>query len=276
MHPTWTPLTTGTGHNGGVWRTPEGTVVKRLVRGAEDPRHYTYWRRQALVAESGLVRRTPGLRAPETLRVEEDAEGITLWMEWVEPARGEPGTRSLVADLLLAAALGRFARADVTEPPWGARDVLAARLETVARRGGWSALGSAGLSDSLLEALNRLWTHRKAALAELAALPRVPTHGDAHPVNLLGRDGDDVVAIDWEQFGLGPLGFDLGYLLLASNRSLDELVDAFGDPGVRRGAVLVAAFTAASRAAWALGQPDAGGHVRRLVELEEVVHLACD
>jgi aminoglycoside phosphotransferase (APT) family kinase protein len=215
------------------------------------------------------------------LRVEEDAEGVTLWMDWVEPARAEPGPSagpgSLAADdLFLAAALGRFAGADVTEPPWGARDVLATRLETVARRGGWAALAGAGLSDSLLRALNRLWTSREAALAELAALPRVPTHGDAHPVNLIGRDGDDVVAIDWEQFGLGPLGFDLGYLLPASTLTLDELIDAFGDPAVRRGAVLVAAFTAASRAAWALGQPDPGGHVRRLVELEEVVYLACD
>jgi aminoglycoside phosphotransferase (APT) family kinase protein len=200
--------------------------------------------------------------------VEEDADGLLLWTEWVESVTFD--------DLQVAAALGRFARADVVEPPWGARDVLPTRLATVARRGGWSALSTAGLSDSLLKALNRLWTRREVALAELAALPRVPTHGDAHPVNLIGRDGDDVVAIDWEQFGLAPLGFDLGYLLLASTRSLDELVDAFGDPGVRRGAVLVAAFTAASRAAWSLGQPEPGEHVRRLVELEEVVYLACD
>ncbi|MEV6287041.1 phosphotransferase [Kribbella sp. NPDC051770] len=265
----WTPLTSGTGqHNGGVWRTPDGSVVKRLLRGPEEPRHHAYWRRQALVAESGLVRRTPGLRAPELLRVEEDRDGLLLWTQWVEP---EPHD-----DLALAAALGRFASADLPEPPWGARDVLRVRLETVAARGGWSALDAAGLDDSLLTALNHLWRRREPALAELAALPHVPTHGDAHPINLIGRDGDDVIAIDWEQFGFAPLGFDLAYLLLASSHPVDELVDAFGDPEVRRGTVLVAALTAASRAAWSLGQPDPGDHVQRLVDLEEVVYLACD
>jgi hypothetical protein len=263
VHPSWTPLTAGTGqYNGGVWRTPDGAVVKRLVRGPEDPRHRAYWRRQALVGDSGLLERTPGLRAPETLAVEEDPEGLLLWTRWVEPVTSD--------DLVLAAALGRFAAASVPEPPWGARDVLRLRLQTVARRGGWSPLHGA-VDASLLTALKSLWDRREPLLAELAALPHVPTHGDAHPVNLIGRAGDDVIAIDWEQFGHGPLGFDLGYLLLASSRSLDELVDAFGDPAVRRGAVLVAAYTAVSRAAWSLTQPAPGEHLRRLAELRDVV-----
>ncbi|ONI69548.1 hypothetical protein BWI15_23555 [Kribbella sp. ALI-6-A] len=263
MHPSWTPLTAGTGqYTGGVWRTPDGAVVKRLVRGPGEPRHHAYWRRQALVGESGLLEHTPGLRAPETLAVEEDGEGLLLWMRWVEPVASD--------DLVLAAALGRFAAAAVPEQPWGARDILRVRLETVARRGGWSPLDGV-VDGSLLAALKSLWDRRESLLAELAALPHVPTHGDAHPVNLIGRAGDDVVAIDWEQFGHGPLGFDLGYLLLASSRSLDELVGAFGDPSVRRGAVLVAAYTAASRAAWLLTQPSPREHLRRLTELRHVV-----
>ncbi|MEU4601526.1 phosphotransferase [Kribbella sp. NPDC023972] len=150
----------------------------------------------------------------------------------------------------------------------GARDVLRDRLTTVEGRGGWSTL-------SRHAAIEALWVRREAALTALDALLRVPTHGDAHPVNLLGRDGDDVIAIDWEQFGLAPAGFDLGYLLLAVDTRLEELLAAYGaDADVRRGAVLVAAYSGVSRAAWSLGQPDPGDHVERLARLSAVVQEA--
>ncbi|HWD80530.1 MAG TPA: aminoglycoside phosphotransferase family protein [Kribbella sp.] len=255
--PGWTPLTAGTGQaTGGVWRTSSGTVVKRLVPGVADPRHHAYWERQALVAESGIVARTPGLRAPATLGVERDADGITLRMAEVSASDWAPEA--------LAEALGRFAACSVAEPAWGARNVLRDRLTTVERRGGWSSLGA--LSTPAIE---ELWNRRGAALQLLDGLPRVPTHGDAHPVNLLGRDGDDVIAIDWEQFGLGPAGFDLGYLLLATDAPLDDLVAAYG--GGRSGAVLVAAYTGVSRAAWAVDQPDPSEHLRRLAQLATTV-----
>ncbi|MGW6198901.1 phosphotransferase family protein [Kribbella sp. NPDC055110] len=175
--------------------------MKRLVPGVQDPRHHAYWERQALVAESGVVAGTPGLRAPTCLGVERDADGITLRMAYMPPAERPPEA--------LAGALGRFATSSVAEPRWAAHDVLRDRLRTVERRGGWASLNRAGLASP---AIDELWRQRDSALAVLDGLPRVPTHGDAHPVNLLGRDGDDVVAIDWEQFGLGPAGFDLGYL----------------------------------------------------------------
>ena len=265
----WRPLLRGTGQsNGGVWLTPSGEVVKRLVPGVEDPRHHGYWERQALVAESGIVAATPGLRSPACLGVERDSLGITLRTAYVSPATWSP--------LGLAAALGRFARSQLEEPSWGARDILRNRLTTVEHRGGWSALS--GLPRTLLAATDALWVRRSAALAALDALPRVPTHGDAHPVNLLGRDGDDVLAIDWEQFGLAPTGFDLGYLLLAVDTPLDDLLAAHGGDtaAVRRGAVLVAAYTGVSRAAWALSQPDPGDHLERLALMAAVVEEAVD
>lgn len=264
--PDWHQLTAGTGQTtGGVWLTPDRQVVKRLVPGVTDPRHHASWERQALVAESGIVASTPGLRSPACLGVERDPSGITLRMAYVPPTSWSP--------VGLADALGRFAQCSAQEPAWGARDVLRDRLATVERRGGWGALSRAGLSSAAIDAL---WVRRDAAMAVLDELPRVPTHGDAHPVNLLGRDGDDVLAIDWEQFGLGPVGFDLGYLLLAVDTPLDQLLAAHGGDldAVRRGAVLVAAYTGVSRAAWALSQPDPRDHVERLASLCPVVEEA--
>jgi hypothetical protein len=264
----WRPLLAGTGQsNGGVWLTPSRQVVKRLVPGVQDRRHHGYWERQALVAESGIVASTPGLRSPACLGVERDAGGITLRMAYVPAAMWSP--------LALAVALGRFASSGVEEPVWGARDVLRDRLATVERRGGWSALGRVGLPRKLVVAADALWVRRSAALEVLDGLPRVPVHGDAHPVNLLGRDGDDVLAIDWEQFGVGPAGFDLGYLVLGVETPFEELLEAHGGGEVvRRGAVLVAAYTAVSRAAWSLSQPAPGDHVERLVRLSDVVEEA--
>jgi len=270
-NPDWQPLASGSGQsNGGVWVTTDGWVVKRLVPGAEDVRHHAYWQRQALVAESGIVARTPGLRAPKYLRVLRDADGISLLSEYVESAP--------IDAINLALALGRFAKASIAEPEWGARDVLRDRMATVERRGGWEALLELEeLDEPLRTALRALWVRRSAALAELDGLPRVPTHGDAHPLNLSGRHGNDVIAFDWEQFGFGPAGFDLGYLLIAAALPRDEelfddlLLAAGGDTSVRRGAVLTAALTAASRAAWSLDQPSPGDHVERLVALEPII-----
>src|SRR5215218_9194935 len=105
----WRPVTSGTGQsNGGVWLTSDRQVVKRLVPGVEDPRHHAYWQRQALVAESGIVAATPGLRSPSCLAVERDPAGITVRMAYVSPARSSPHG--------LAAALGRFARSGLQEP----------------------------------------------------------------------------------------------------------------------------------------------------------------
>lgn len=208
----WQPLTSGTGQaNGGVWVTGDGWVVKRLLPGVEDVRHHAYWQRQALVAESGLVARTPGLRTPEYIRVVRDAEGISLWSEYVQSAVVDP--------LALARALGRFAQARVVEPAWGARDVLRDRLRTVERRGGWTAL-SRVVDEPLW------WTA-------------------------------------------------LSYLLLATDLPLSSLLDAHGaDSAVRRGAVLTAAFTAVSRAAWSLDQEARGDHVERMVSVGDVIEEA--
>jgi hypothetical protein len=264
--PGWHPMPAGTGTSTvGVWRTVLGdqpVVVKRLAAPSvhdpaelSDPRHFAYWRRPADVVVSGLVDHTPGLHAPGRTSVAEDVEGITLVQDWVEDAAN--------SGLFDALALGRFAGADLGDAGWLARDQLRDRMARIERRGGWRTLGRTTVAD----VADHLWSRRTSLLDRLDALPQVAQHGDPVPANLPGRDGDDVVAVDWATLGVGPVGADLGYYSLSAREELEPLLDAYllGLPDgvasrdeVTLGARVTAVLTALSRAEWALARV-AGG-----------------
>lgn len=264
--PGWYPLPGSTGTSTvGVWRTVLGdqpVVVKRLAAPREhdpaevsDPRHFAYWRRAADVVVSGITDRTPGLRSPAQTAVEEDVEGITLTQEWVEDAA--------ISGLFAAHALGRFAGAELADEPWLATGQLRDRMQRIDRRGGWRTLARTTVAD----VADHLWRGRAALLDALDGLPQVPQHGDPVPGNLPGRDGDDVVAVDWGTLGHGPVGADLGYYVLSAREDFEPLLDAYllGLPDglatpdqAALGARVTAVYTVLNRAEWALARV-AGG-----------------
>ena len=260
--PGWHPLPSGTSMSTiGVWRAVVGdapVAVKRLAAPGEhdpselsDPHHFAYWRRGADVVTSGVLARSQGLRPPVRSYVVEDVEGITITEDWVEDCA--------VNGLFAAHALGRFAGTPVPDVAWLARDQLRDRLRRTERRGGWPTLARTTVAD----VAEHLWTRREVHLATLDALPQVLQHGDPTPSNLPGREGDDVVAIDWSCLGTGPVGGDLGYYLLSAREEFDPLLEAYlmGLPDgvasadeVALGARVVAVYTALSRAEWALSR----------------------
>lgn len=256
--PQWERIPAGMGGSTlGVWRDGD-LVVKRLQAPLPgdpgeyaDPAHFAYWRRPVDVATSRVVEGTPGLRALPVARVEEDVEGVTLWHPTVI---GEDLTGPFVAR-----ALGRFAGADLGTAPWLARDQLAARLARIAHRGGWRTLARTTVAD----VADRLWSRRGHFLAALEGLPQVAQHGDPVPGNLLGRDGDGVLAVDWATLGIGPVGADLGYWALSGREEFEVLLEAYVDglpPGLatpeqaRLGAQVTVVYTVLSRAEWALAR----------------------
>jgi aminoglycoside/choline kinase family phosphotransferase len=69
--------------------------------------------------------------------------------------------------------------------------------------------------DELRRRLLKAADRAPAYVEELAALPRLASHGDACPNNLLVVPGyDGFVLIDFGFFTLGPVGFDLAQLLV--------------------------------------------------------------
>lgn len=263
--PGWQRLPGGAGPSTyGVWCADLGgrtVAVKRLLRPAADdppalgePQHFSYWRREADVALAGVVTDTPGLRGPVT-GVEEDPDGVVLTSEWVEEV-ATPG-------LFRARALGEFAAATLPESGWLARRQLSDRMARVAERGGWRTLEQTAAAPVVRE----LWALHPELLDDLARLPQVPQHGDPTRRNLRGRDGGRVLALDWGSLGTGPVGADLGLLLLSGAEELDPLLDAYCDAlpdgtaqrdEVACGARVSAVLTGFSRAERALARAAEG------------------
>lgn len=262
--PAWRELPGGHGPaTVGVWTTAgEGRrwVVKRLARpspggGAlDDP---GYWRREVEVALDPSVVAGPGLVPAEFGRVEEDDEGVTVFTAEV-PGPPPPGP-------MVARALGRFAAAPYDARPWLARDLIRQRVALAGARGGWPTLQRTTLAD----VCHRLWQVRERWLDRAEELPAGRMHGDAVPSAFVGHRGGDVVAVDWQCLGVGPIGTDLGYYSLSTRESLEVLLDAFcagvehGGGDVDRAEVLLAArvaavYTVVTRAEWALAHAARG------------------
>ncbi|MCW2866779.1 MAG: aminoglycoside phosphotransferase family protein, partial [Marmoricola sp.] len=239
----------------GLWLVERGDtswVVKRLARpdgsvaALDSPTHAGWWRREVEVAQAPHVVDGPGLVPAGFGDVEEDDEGVTLWSQQVV-GTPPPG-------LFVARALGRFAVAPVRVPAWGARSHLADRLAMAEERGGWPTLARTPLGD----VTERLWGRRDRWLRACAEAPQGRVHGDAVPGQFLAARGEDVVTVDWQCFGSGALGSDLGYFALSSREGFEVLLEAYaGGAGLAVDEVVVAArvhavYSVVSRAEWAL------------------------
>lgn len=265
--PSWRRLPGAAGPStAGVWHAEVGGrswVVKRLAAPGDaegwrtEPHHVGYWRREAEVALDPAAADGPGLVPPEAGPVEEDDTGITLWTREVEGATP--------SGLFVARALGRFAGAQHASASWAATRLLADRLQPAEDRGGWHTLARTPLAD----VAGRLWARRRHWLGRCAEAPQGRTHGDAVPSNFLATRGEDVVTVDWQCAGTGPVGADLGYYALSAREEFDVLLATFlagvgavadrVDPEcVATCARVTAVYTVLTRAEWALAQATRG------------------
>jgi hypothetical protein len=153
--------------------------------GPSDP---YYWRREALLYESGLLDGLDGLRAPELLGLFEREDGsVAIWLEDVPES--PPWTPERLG--AFARRLGRVQVAFTRRLPdeeWLPRGFLRRYLQ----------LHEIAGADS------------EAVLARLDSLPHTLAHNDLHPANV---HGDGTVVLDWAFGGLAPLGLDAGVLV---------------------------------------------------------------
>jgi len=179
--------------------------------------------------------------------VAEDPTGITIESEFV--------TGPLPTNLQVADALGRFAESSYQEAAWFTRGLLPCRIAILEDNGGWSAMARTSIGDLC----QTLWDERHTLLEKLETGPQGRHHGDPTPKNFLTTRDREVVAIDWQCLGVGPVGVDLGYWALSAKEDFDVLADVYVGQQPARTEILLAArvmlaFTVISRANQAIAQ----------------------
>ncbi len=181
----------------------------------------TYWQREALAFQSGLLNRLPvGLGVPRCFGVAA-YPGKSCWI-WLEDLTDRYGRQwALDHYRWVAYHLGQFNGAYLTTTPlptfpWLSKGWLRQYVEKCAA--GMEHLQQVWqhpvvkrlYSDAVIHAVFRLWSERNVYLAELDKLPQTFCHLDAFRGNLFicrGAEGQDkLVAIDWAFAGQGAVG----------------------------------------------------------------------
>lgn len=204
------------------------------AKGARDPRHWAYWKRELLAYQSGVVPTGHELRAPRCLGIVGDA----LYLENVVGPTERPA--------IAARRLGDW-QARVTAPQfsWLAGHQLAQRV----------AVTNLNWTETDVDPeFAAIWSRRHRMLDELRDAPDALCHGDFHAGNLLSSAGT-TVAFDWNTIGKAPVGADLAHLALSCQQDLVDdylagLGAAYDTSAVLLGYRTTLALTAASRLHW--------------------------
>jgi len=198
-----------------------------------NPQDWNYWRREALVFESGLLDEWSGpIRPVRTLGVEHvDDSHAWIWLEAVEGARPRtPWTRLefVEAAYHLGGLAARWAPEHLSraDHPWLAerwsrgwlRSIRAIGLDHALEHDGcWAHPLLAGIvPEGSQSRLRSLMADADRLLDVLESLPVTLAHHDPQQSNMFRTAVDETTVIDWGFCGLAAVGVDLG-LFVAGN-----------------------------------------------------------
>ena len=201
------------------------SVVLKILQAPKQPapeNDWWYWKRELPAYQSGFLARLPGpMLAPRCYGTVEQEGGVWIWMERV--AECTPERWGIDHYAFAARQLGRSNGAYLTgtplpDFPWLCRGALVSWLRVWHPEQGWdSPYVTQHLSAPTRERIMRLWADRGHFLSILNRLPQTFSHLDFHRRNLLIRrradDQEELVAVDWAQCGIGPLGADLALVI---------------------------------------------------------------
>ncbi|WP_157213470.1 phosphotransferase [Paenibacillus senegalensis] len=199
-------------------------IIKPDTAEKDNPEHHNFWRREALVFESGLLKELPeSICAAESFLVEEQQDGeIWIWMEFV---KGEYAN-TVEQFAYIARQIGRFngsylkTKQMLPNQEWICRAWL--KSWTTASRM-YAPNMEEYVSRISTDHVQRTWAwyqellnNLDSALNSLQRLPRVLAHQDLSQMNMLlvknEANKTRLVLIDWQFMSISGIGEDLGKL----------------------------------------------------------------
>jgi hypothetical protein len=200
----------------------DGAFQAHWTAGADEPRHWNHWPREALAYREGVTEAfaSGGIHGPAVVATDIDDQRAILLIEW---AAGTPPASWTLEDYgRVANALGQAQGALTYEDrPWLSRDYVRdyvaekpADFALLDDHAAWDhPLVRATWPAELREASQWLHAHRDRLLAIMTALPRTLCHLDFWPSNLLAHHDGTFVLLDWAFVGDGAYGEDVGNLV---------------------------------------------------------------
>ena len=198
----------------------------------EDARGVGYWKREALAYQIRLLENLPGsIAVPRCYGVIEHPNQTWIWMEHIveaTPSKWELDHYALAARNLCSFNTGYLNGEPLPDFPWLCHKYFHSQiadngfwhklLDPTQANNAWEASAvRRKFPTRLKERIIQQWNEKDHFLASLERLPQVFCHNDFHRRNLMIRSKPDksleVIALDWNFSGNGPIGGDLGWLI---------------------------------------------------------------
>jgi hypothetical protein len=236
------PLRHGLGNaaTGGIWRVrgTAGSAILKVARlpvvadpsrafpTSDEPDHWNYWRREALIYETGLAETAyahAGIAVPALLEANPRADGgVELWLADVRGTAGWDWPVPRLARFAYELGVGQARWAGrVPDVPWLSRRWLAQYLAegpprvTHVGAADWDHPSVAVWPAGVRRRLRRLWADAEGLTAMAETAEQTLCHLDVWPANLIDRDGMSVM-LDWSFAGRGAVGEDVANLIIDS------------------------------------------------------------
>lgn len=191
----------------------------------DHPQHHNYWKREALVNQSGILADLPKvIHTPQCYLVEEKADG-TVWI-WMEEVQEDNSSWTANEFEFVARQLGNFnsvyvAGRTIPDEPWVCRNWLASWINGCKQYASdpnvhYPLIQGNDEIDSIWNSFTSLNENIEQHLQVLNKLPRVLAHQDLSRQNMYihMNKGTErrLTLIDWQFLSISGLGEDLGKL----------------------------------------------------------------